>query len=217
LAWAGATATTTAERREPAPVPSSLRRRISPLGQAALRCAWGLPEASHSRIVMASRHGEFGRTLSILNDIACGDVVSPADFTLSVHHALAGMLSIAQANRQGHTAIAAGEESFGFGLMEAVSSLAEHPSQPVLFVYYEEPLPAPYADFDECPSAPIALALSLASVGNREPFTLMVSPSHDQRTPAPALNFMHFMLTDAQEMVSHGERLQWRWGRYAAA
>ena len=40
-------------RTSAATVPVSLRRRVSPLGQAALRCAWGLEGAADSRIVMA--------------------------------------------------------------------------------------------------------------------------------------------------------------------
>ena len=89
------------------PVPLLLRRRVSAIGQQALRAAWGLPAAAEARLIFASRHGEFSRTLSILDALANDQPVSPADFTLSVHHALAGLLSIAQRNRLGHTAIAA--------------------------------------------------------------------------------------------------------------
>jgi hypothetical protein len=215
-AWVGSAA---APNSGPQPVvPAALRRRISPLGQAALRCAWGLPNASNARIVSASRHGEFGRTLSILDALATGDDVSPAEFTLSVHHALAGVLSIAQHNRRGHTAVAAGPESFGFGLMEAVAALTDQPNEPVLFVYYDEPLPAPYSDLDSTPEPPLALALSLASVGNGERFSLTVTPSAEKRTPSlSGFDFLRFMLTDAPGMIAHSERLQWHWGRYAAA
>ncbi len=102
-----------------------LRRRVSPLGQHALRAVWGLPESETARLVFASRHGEFGRTLSILDALVSDEGVSPADFTLSVHHALAGLLSIVRKNRQGHTAVAAGSESFFFGLLDALLCLNE--------------------------------------------------------------------------------------------
>ncbi len=112
-------------------LPLLLRRRIGGLGQQALRAAWSLPDSAAARLIFASRHGEFGRTLSILDALAKGEEISPADFTLSVHHALAGLLSIARGNRHGHTTIAAGRESFGFGLLEALSCLVEKPAEPV--------------------------------------------------------------------------------------
>jgi len=217
-AWADGSGA--APQAEPATgaVPSALRRRISPLGQATLRCAWGLPDATAARIVSASRHGEFGRTLSILDSLARGEDVSPADFTLSVHHALAGVLSIAQGNQRGHTAIAAGHDSFGFGLMEAVTALAERPDEPVVLLHYDEPLPPPYSDFATAPGEPMALALSLASLGNGQRFALTVAPGRDERpSAAPALDFLRFMLRGDSTMISRGERMQWHWRRHAAA
>ena len=200
-------------------IPPSLRRRVSPLGQAALRCAWGLEGAADARIVMASRHGEFGRTLSILDALASGDGISPADFTLSVHHALVGLLSIAQQNHRGHTAVAAGPDSFGFGFLEAVSCLSEKPSKSVLFVYYDEPLPAPYADFDEAPSEPLALAICLAVTGDGERFTLEIasSPTEAPSLLPGALDVIAFLLSDASTATIRGESVQWQWRRHAAA
>lgn len=213
--WAGLP--TESEDIRPTSLPVALRRRVSPLGQAALRCAWGLPDASSARMVFASRHGEFSRTMSILDSMIAGEDVSPADFTLSVHHALAGVLAIVQGNRCGHTAVAGGPDTFGFGLMEAVASLAERPTEPVLFIYYDEPLPPPYADFERNADEPLALALSLVSVGNGERFSISVAPSEGVRSTASALEFVRFLLTDAREVISRGERSQWEWRRYAAA
>ncbi|MGH6937800.1 beta-ketoacyl synthase chain length factor [Hypericibacter sp.] len=202
-----------------APVPMSLRRRVSPLGQAALRCAWGLPDAARSRIVSASRHGEFGRTLSILETLAIGETVSPADFTLSVHHALVGLLSIAQGNRQGHVAVAAGPDSFGFGFLEAVACLQERPSEPVIFLYYDEPLPAPYDWFDRGAAQPLAMALSLSSAGAGEGLRLGTCTPRDKgdAEPSPGLAFLRFLLTEATEASWQGERQEWQWRRLAEA
>jgi len=46
-----------------------------------------------------------------MEGLVAGEGVSPAEFTLSVHHALVGLLSIAQSNRRGHTALAAGQRA----------------------------------------------------------------------------------------------------------
>src|ERR1019366_5555292 len=118
------------------PVPLLLRRRISPIGQAALRVAWALPQVERARFVFASRNGEFDRTLTMLEQVAIEDGPSPADFSLGVHNALAGLLSICARNGGGHTALAAGVDSFGFGLMEAAACLLERPEDPVMLVYY---------------------------------------------------------------------------------
>src|SRR5580658_10067559 len=75
-------------------VPVLLRRRITPIGQAVLRAAWSLPGLERARFVFASRHGEFNRTLTMLEAMADDEGPSPADFSLSVHNALPGLLSI---------------------------------------------------------------------------------------------------------------------------
>ena len=119
-------------------IPALLRRRVTPIGQHALSAAWELPETKDARLILSSRHGEFSRTLSLLESVANKDEVSPADFTLSVHHALIGLLSIVQENRKGHIAVAAGSESFCFGLMEAVACLHENPSEQVVLIYFDD-------------------------------------------------------------------------------
>ena len=94
-------------------LPSMLRRRISTVGQRAFRAAFALSEQSSARFIFCSRYGESDRTLRILHSLAVKEPISPADFSLSVHNALAGLLSIAWGNTAGHTAISAGADSFG--------------------------------------------------------------------------------------------------------
>jgi len=196
-----------------------LRRRVSPLGQQALRAAWSLPESAQARIVFSSRHGEFGRTLSILDALIRREGASPADFTLSVHHALVGLLSIARNNRHGHTAVAAGRESFCFGLMEALACLAENPAEPVLLLHCDEPLPEPFSDHDDGAGPPLAMALTLTASGEGEALSLSTAPAaaDAQQTVSPALDFLGFLRGGAAEASCSGERLHWRWRRHAAA
>lgn len=213
LAWAGADETDAGDV-DSTPVPLMLRRRVGTLGQQALKAAWGLPGSADCRYVFASRHGEFDRTLSILQGLAAGDGVAPADFMLSVHHALAGLLSIAQKNRRGHTAVAAGDETFGAGLLEAAICLSENPDEPVLLVYYDEPLPAPFYDLATMPPEPIAVVLLLTADGPGEGLMLRTSPS-EGATPSKeiALDFLKFLLSGASDLTAEGERLSWQWSR----
>jgi hypothetical protein len=194
-----------------------LRRRVSPLGQQALRAAWSLPESASARIVFSSRHGEFGRTLSILDALISRDGVSPADFTLSVHHALVGLLSIARQNRHGHTAVAAGSESFCFGLMEALACLADSPAEPVVLLHCDEPLPDPFGNHADSVEPALALALVLTASGEGEALSLSTAPAAEAPHAAShALDFLGFLRGGAAEASSSGERLHWQWRRHAA-
>lgn len=206
------------------PIPLLLRRRISPLGQQALKAAWSLSASATARMVFCSRHGEFSRTLSILDAIANHTEVSPADFTLSVHNALMGLLSIVRNNRHGHIAVAAGEESFGFGMMEALACLVERPEEPVLLVYFDEPLPLPFTGFVPHASGPIVLALTLTTNGGTtnegtshqgESVTLTTSPASGVLTGPDsfASTFLHFLSGTAPAASVAGEQLVWHWRR----
>jgi hypothetical protein len=195
-------------------MPVLLRRRITPIGQAVLRAAWSLPGLERARFVFASRHGEFSRTLTMLEAMADDDDPAPADFSLSVHNALPGLLSISTRDRAGHTALAAGVDSFGFGLMEAGVCLLERPDEPVMLAYYDEALPAGYPD--TVPSgADATLALALMLVPSRQAARHIVMAAIPAANPAPdesaAVVFLRFLRTEAAEASVNGERMNWRW------
>jgi len=197
--------------------PVMLRRRISRLGRQGLRAAWGLPEKDHARLIFSSRHGEFSRTLSIMDSIAAGTEVSPADFTLSVHHALAGLLSIATHNTEGHTAVSAGDESLFCALLEGAVCQQERPETPILVAHYDEPLPAPYDAFGHGEDETVALALSLDCQGRD--YRLSWEPSAQGGTPGfrPAESVLRLLDGVTQSAVFAGERLTWTIERLDAA
>ena len=200
--------------------PPLLRRRVGTLGQHALRLAWSMTGSGEGRLVASSRHGEFRRTLGILDSIIAGEGVSPAEFTLSVHHALVGLLSIARANRRGHTAVAAGLESFCFGFLEAASCLAETPAEPVLLIHYDEPLPEPFTSFAAETGPAMALVVALAANGPGEAMTLAMTPTTAPGPTAPhspAAGFCEFLGDpSAPHFSAVGPRMTWQWSRHAA-
>jgi beta-ketoacyl synthase-like protein len=222
LEWAGAgcaTPTLCGIVRPPA-LPMMLRRRATPLGQKILMAALALGEtAQTSRYILASRHGEFSRQLGILDALASAELPSPADFTMSVHHALAGLLSIHTGNTQGHTAIAAGADTFGMALLEAVACLQEAPGAPVLLIYGDELLPPPYDVYDEADTAePLVAAFALTSPSPRET-RIVTEITNDSRagggTGCTARDFLRFLLSGAGEARSTSERITWSWRRAA--
>lgn len=201
-------------------LPIVLRRRVTAIGREALEVAWSiLPPHSNMRMILASRHSEYQRTLALFSALSEEGAVSPADFSMSVHHALVGLLSIVSGNRAGHTAVAAGPDSFGYGLLEAIACLTED-GGPVMLIYFDEPLPDFYAPaLNGVDIAPIALAMILAAPSGDDHDTLAISMTakagEAPATPAQAREFLDFLAADRPELRMSGERHDWRWRRAA--
>jgi hypothetical protein len=201
-------------------LPAALRRRITPIGQkvlqAGLACAGQAPEPFY---VFASRHGEMARTLSVLTSMTSQNEVSPADFSLAVHNALAGLLSIHMRNTLGHTALASGPDTFAYGFMEALASLHEEPGRPVLYCYGDAPLPGPYAEFSHTDNGlPIVVALLLRSPLPGEPrMTFSTDPVAPETAAGSeecaAGTFLRFLLDGSNRVQAAGERMTWQWTR----
>jgi hypothetical protein len=202
-----------------ASLPLILRRRISTIGQRAFRASCTLSQQRTARFVFCSRYGESDRTLRILHSLAVKELISPADFSLSVHNALAGLLSIAWGNIAGHTAISAGADSFGYGLLEAIACLKEESGDPVMLVYFDDLLPHPYDEVSDAESC-VALAMLLRPPRHdSHEFALSIEPRNRatkaQSASAQSLDFIRFMLSNERQGRSIGERTQWLWQRCA--
>ncbi|MBV1788295.1 beta-ketoacyl synthase chain length factor [Marinobacterium sp. D7] len=138
-----------------------LRRRFTELGRCAASAALPLLENIDAVPgVFASRHGDTPLTLSLLEGIAEDQPMSPTGFSLAVHNAVAGLLSIARKDVSEATSIAATENLIPLALLEAVTRLQEH--EQVLCIIYDVPLPELYRPYAESESYPFALAMRLS-------------------------------------------------------
>lgn len=196
-------------------VPMMLRRRATPIGQKVMGAALACQEAASARYVVASRHGEYDRTVAIFTSLAAREAPSPAEFSMSVHNGLAGLLSIHTGNKLGHVAVAAGEDSFAYGLVEAALCLAEEPDTPVLLLYYDAPLPAGYEPFRSPSEAelPVIVALTLGKAEEAAAISCAWMPA-DPGASVPgnqAVAFMRWLLSGAPDGECAGERVTWRW------
>ena len=199
-----------------------LRRRLSPFGQrvvgAVSTCAAGLPSA---RYVLSTRHGELTRALATLRAIETEGLPSPTDFSMSIHHALLGLMSIHTSNRSGHTALSGGWDSFANGLLEASTCIVERPDEPVILVHADEKLPEEYATFREEDDAalPLVLAIALGPPGGgaANDITLGLAPPTVAAalTATMATDFLRFFLTNAPCGHATGRRADWTWRRVA--
>ena len=134
-------------------MPMMTRRRLSPVERAALHVAWkifespddvSLPEKGTVPVVFASRWGEIGTTLKLMKQIYSEGEMSPAAFSSSVHNAAAGAWSLFTKNTAPYTAIAARENTYEMGFLEAETQLKASKCDAVLYVYAEETPPAYY-------------------------------------------------------------------------
>ena len=203
-------------------LPMLLRRRLSPMGQrvvgAISACTMGLPPA---RYILATRHGELSRALATLDGMREDGLPSPTDFSMSIHHALLGVMSIQSGNRLGHTALSAGRDSFMNGLLEAAACIAENPDEPVILIYADQALPDDYQQFRESDDAalPLVVAFALGRAGAAAgpniaiEYSPMASGSVAEPTASPAEAFLAFVLSGAPEARAIGDRSQWVWRR----
>jgi hypothetical protein len=179
-----------------------VRRRLSRLARGFCHCAQRLSPPGDVQVVFASRHGEAERTLAILKELAADREVSPALFSMSVHNAVPGQWSILKGNRAPATALAAGAETFGWGLVEALGALEAAPDEPVLYVYADDQLPEPWAAQCAQPGLHAVALLLGGAQGRRLVFHQEAAPAGS--TPGP----------EAQGFLKAWRDGQGAWGRW---
>lgn len=145
-------------------LPAMQRRRLSRLARMTMHVAWPLcGEDEQLPFVFASRHGETPRTFSLLSDVAEGQPLSPTQFGLSVHNAIAGQWSILRGQHGESVAIAGEADTFEHAMVEA-AALLETGASSVLVAIAEERPPAAYQSWiDDVPFS-YALALKVGKI-----------------------------------------------------
>lgn len=183
-----------------------LRRRLSKLSRMAVKVAHDCArEAPTVRVVLASRHGELRRSTEIINDVVSGRPVSPAAFSLSVLNAMAGVFGIARQDRAPATAIAAGDETLGYALVEAYAQYASDASTPILLVFVDEIPDACYGPMPEGDAAPSALALLFdARAAATDVLECTVEPNDRNADPTAATSADPVANTSAHASATSG-------------
>lgn len=187
-------------------IPPILRRRLSPMGRAATSSLMPLlallHEPSNTPIVFASRHGEASRAQKMLRDLAEDELLSPTAFSLSVHNAICGIISINQKITANINAIAAGGSELITALIEAAGLLGENNCEQVLCVLCDEPLPAPYRRYCKQPQQPFALALIISQSANKQAeATVTISPTtRHSIKPKSALQLINLLCGQKNEI-----------------
>jgi hypothetical protein len=149
-------------------LPPVKRRRLNALGRAAFHCAQQVcGDLQPAGSIFISDHGELTRSVQLLRSVVDDQPLSPNQFSLSVHNAIAGLYSIFEERTAPTLALSAGSEGLGAAFIEAAMML-ETVGDPILLVAYDEPVPMPFAaHIDDNPPVIVAGALRMSRRGDR--------------------------------------------------
>ena len=123
-------------------IPSLIRRRLTDIEKIGLYLANQVcGDKNDYYVVFASRFGEWGQTIKLIEQFYNDREMSPAGFSNSVHNATPGILSVLKHNNYAYTSVAGNDNTIDSALLEAFCS-----KKNVLFVYAEEKMPEIYAE-----------------------------------------------------------------------
>ena len=199
-------------------LPPLFRRRCSRLSRLMLHAAYAACEpddVSALPAVFASRFGELGLTVSLLESLARKEPLTASGFTHSVHNTQIGLFSIAAKNRRMASALAAGAETFPYAVIEALASIERAGGGPALVVIGDEPLPAALEAFEGDGTA-YALALVIARAGDGP--RVRFAPAAAAEIPAEprwpqALEFLRWLLSDEPSITLGDSGRGFTWTR----
>lgn len=212
-------------------VPAMQRRRIDPLGRCAITVADACrrPGDAGAPLVFVSRHGDLARSLRLLQSLQAGTGLSPTQFGLSVHNAVAAQYSQLRQERGNYTALAAGMAGIEAGLIECAGLLGSGAAT-VTLVACEDHVPEVYRAYQDEPSLRFGLALRLLpgtaaeGVGFSLAWTEDEAEAADAAADAPAdatvplphaLQALRFLIgTDKTWRHAVADRC-WHWRRHA--
>jgi hypothetical protein len=208
-------------RPEVAFLPAMLRRRCSTLTRIMLATGFGCCDESDRaqvRTVFASRHGNINESISLFERLSRRQPLSPARFSHTVHNAQAGLYSIAAENRLPSSSIAAQDDTFACGFVEALAHLQREPERAVLLVMADIPLDPTFAPLVDEPVAAYGLGLLLASDGEGPTIAFSTAASDTPVAPRAwpeAIEFLRWLIGDEPQLQLGAGRVRWSWERVA--
>lgn len=166
-AWAGIVSGDNAEQLGAAglatDIPAALRRRLPAFSREMVRCTLPLlRDAPETAVIASGTRGDLASTVTLLTDLAKGELLSPALFAFSVHNAPAGALSLCLSPTGDHTALAGDKDCFAAALTEAYARIAIGEADSVIVAHAEARDPEFYEHLGDSQTPGVFLALRLA-------------------------------------------------------
>jgi len=205
-------------------MPPMQRRRVEKLGRMALQVAFWCQSAADAGwpLLFASRHGDLARTYAMLQELARDQSLSPTQFGLSTHNAIAAQYSITRNLPANYLAVSAGACSAEAALTEAQGLLADGATD-VLVVNYDSAVPDDYRSFADEPGCDFAWAWRVTAVDSEQTpaGSIFSLAAGDFPNPTPivselphGLEVLRFVLSDDVELNYADSDRGWRWRRH---
>jgi hypothetical protein len=196
-------------------IPLMLRRRLNLLGRACgSEILKHLTNNEIMPIVYCSQHGDIERTTKVLNELADDQPVSPMHFSLAVHNAICGILSIQTGLTSNISTIAAGQEGLVPVLLEAAGILLSG-TKKVLCVICDVTLPEIYRDDQSLPKIPYAISFIVSkSEGINLTLTQLPRYTEKQKTNQLPTCLIEFLSSDKTELLINHNEATWKLARY---
>ncbi|MFC5741839.1 beta-ketoacyl synthase chain length factor [Dyella tabacisoli] len=199
-------------------LPAMQRRRLSRLARMTLEAAWPLcDEQEQLPLVFASRHGESPRTYALLSDLVAEEPLSPTQFGLSVHNAIAGQWSMLRGQRGESVAIAGEADTFEHAMLEAAMLLTEGAPAVIVVIAEERPAQAYEPWIHDVPFS-YALALRLGGSAGRHWQLRLERNTGDTHAGDPsigawphALDFLRALHTGSASLEHIWKTRRWIW------
>lgn len=205
---------TISEAPDVAMIPPMLRRRLNLLGRAcASEMMKHLQDEDNMPIVYCSQHGDIERTLKVLSELVDDQPVSPIHFSLAVHNAICGVLSIQAGLTANISTIAAGQQGLVPVLLEAAGILMNGADK-VLCVICDVLLPEIYRDEQSLPKIPYAISFVMTRSDGVN-LTLQQLPLNDDIShvnPSPT-SLIEFLTTNQTELLIEHNSVSWALSR----
>ncbi|MND95434.1 hypothetical protein D3C80_876890 [compost metagenome] len=194
-------------------LPAMQRRRLGRLARMAFSVGWPLAEGqAQLPLVFACRHGETPRTFELLSELAAGQLLSPTQFSLSVHNAVIGLWSILRGCNAEMTSLAAAGDGLEHGLLEACALLREGAPAVLLIITEETPAPAYTHWIDDVPF-PYAVGLLLTA---GDDWALSIETANAEALPCQwphAVDLLRCLLTGQAGCQHTCNGRIWHWHR----
>ncbi len=188
-------------------VKSMVKRRMPPMAKAIHELS---KDDSPMPIIYASKNAELSKTIKIIRQF--GGDISPAMFSMSVHNAIPGLLSVVGHDDSLYSVIDSMSGVVEMAVLEALSLLTAH--QSVKVVYFEEPILSEFSDKNLDPNLGVVLKL-IVKAGNE--MTLHCEPNESNKpssqSHAVIKGFLAFLQGDLDNISHNYVRNSWLWQR----
>ena len=206
-------------------LPRPVKRRLNNFGRsvgniASKFASQNSQDQENPLLVFASRYGDAERSVGILQEIAANEPISPMQFSLSVHNAISGVLSIGWKNTEMQSVISAGSQTFEMGITEAYSLSLAFPQKEILLVYADFPLPEIFDNFDEAGAIPkVSVFMFKADTEHSGGVVFEVKPSENKEPIASTTDLVDLeaLFDGKRDLTVIGQSaLKWEICRYVA-